>query len=172
MINKGFKFGIALCTLILSGAALAMQNGVLIKNERIYVKPASNSASAGNLPRGSTVTVIARQAGWLQVSNGRTRGWVRILSVRTVGAQAGNRSTDYAGVAQMATGKRQPGRIVATAGIRGLSEEDLKSAHFDEQQLEVLSSYQVSAGAAQSFARQGQLMRQSVAYLPNPSAAQ
>ena len=172
MINKRFKIGIALCTILFSGATLAAQNGVLIKSERVYVKPASNSASAGNLPRGSTVTVIAKQAGWLQVSNGRTRGWVRILSVRTSGALASGSSPDYAGVAQMATGKRQPGRIVATAGIRGLSEEDLKSAHFDERGLEELSSYQVGAGEAQSFARQGQLVRQSVAYLPNPSTAQ
>lgn len=170
MINK--RLSIALCMMLFSASVLAAQNGVLIKSETLHAKPTSDSASVGSLAKGSSVSVISKQSGWVQISSGKTQGWVRILSVRTYGSVAGNAATDIAGVAQMATGKRQPGQIVATAGVRGLSEEDLKAAHFSEQGLNELSGYKLSSAAAQSFARLGKLVPQSVPYLPDPNAAQ
>jgi uncharacterized protein YjaZ len=72
----------------------------------------------------------------------------------------------------MATGKRQPGQIVATAGVRGLSEEDLKSAHYSAQGMSELAGYQVGTSAAKGFAKQGKLVKQSIAYLPAPVDSQ
>ena len=169
MINR--RVGIALCMLLLSNSVFAVQNGVLIRNETLHVKPASTSANVGSVARGSSVSVITRQSGWVQVRTGRTQGWVRLLSVRTAGSFTSNTASDIAGVAQMATGKRRPGQIVATAGVRGLSEEDLKSAHFNEQGLNELATYKLGFAEAQNFARQGKLVRQSVPYLPDPNAA-
>jgi len=61
------------------------------------------------------------------------------------------------------------GQIVATAGIRGLDEEKLRTAHFDAAQVNQLESHAVSAGAARSFAAQGGLSSRSVNYLPDPA---
>lgn len=162
----------AICMMWLSGTAMAAQSGVLIKTETMYAQPASSSARLGSVTKGTAVSVITKKQGWMQINNGKTQGWVRMLSVRTSGAVSSNAAADIAGMAQMATGKRQPGKIVATAGIRGLNEEDLKQAHFSEQGLKDLASYKLGASAAQSFAKQGKLVRQSVKYLPDPEAAQ
>ena len=169
MINRRISF--ALCMLLLSGSVFAAQSGVLIRSETLHAKPASTSASVGNIAKGSGVNVITKQSGWIQISTGNTQGWVRMLSVRTTGTATSSAASDIAGVAQMATGKRRPGQIVATAGVRGLSEEDLKAAHFNEQGLNELATYKLGAAEAQSFARQGKLVRQSVSYLPDPNAA-
>ncbi|MDR3393114.1 MAG: SH3 domain-containing protein [Sulfuriferula sp.] len=168
MFNR--RISVALCMMLFGSAAAAAQNGVLIKSETMHAKPASSSAIVGSLAKGSTVNVIAKQSGWIQISSGKAQGWVRILSVRTSAAYTGSAASDIAGVAQMATGKRQPGQIVATAGVRGLSEEDLKAAHFSEAGIKELAGYKLSAASAQSFARQGKLVKQSVAYFPDPNA--
>ena len=169
MINR--RVSIALCMGLLSGAVHAAQNGVLIRSEILHAQPASSSANVGSVAKGSSVNVLAKKSGWIQVRTGTKQGWVRILSVRTSAAFASRAASDIAGVAQMATGKRQPGQIVATAGVRGLSEEDLKAAHFNEQGLNELAGYKLSASAAQSFAHQGKLVRRSIPYLPDPNAA-
>lgn len=61
------------------------------------------------------------------------------------------------------------GQIVATAGIRGLDEEKLRTAQFDAAQVSQLESLAISADAARSFAAQGGLSSRPVAYLPDPA---
>lgn len=61
------------------------------------------------------------------------------------------------------------GQIVATAGIRGLDEEQLRAAHFDAAQVLRMESQAVSADAARSFAAQGGLSSRPLAYLPDPA---
>lgn len=168
MIYRRGLSALLLSVSLLSGAAVAATRGVLIKSETVYAQPTSTAKPIAKLSKGSSVNVITKQGGWLQVGVGASKGWVRMLSVRTSGAVASNSSADLAGIAQMATGKRQPGKIVATAGVRGLSEEDLKTAHYSEQGIRDLAAYQVSASTAQNFARQGKLVKQRIAYLPAP----
>ena len=160
----GFILAAALCSTL----ALAAQSGSLIKPETLYAAPSGTSARVGSLSRGAQVSVIKRQGGWLQVASGRSTGWVRLLSVRSGAAYTSNGAADIVGMAQMATGKRQPGQIVATAGVRGLNEEDLKTAHYSADGIVQLDSYSVNASAARSYAAQGGLRAVSVVYLPNP----
>ncbi|MFA5172185.1 MAG: SH3 domain-containing protein [Sulfuriferula sp.] len=168
MIYRRSLSALLLSVSLLSGAAIAATQGVLIKSETVYAQPSSSAKRIASLSKGSSVNVITKQGGWLQVGVGASKGWVRMLSVRTSGAVASNSGADFAGIAQMATGKRQPGKIVATAGVRGLSEEDLKSAHFSEQGMSELAGYKVSTSAAKNFAKQGRLVKQNIAYLPAP----
>ena len=155
----------ALC----SSLAFAASSGVLIKNETLYAKPAVRSATVGKVARGTPVTVVARQGGWVEVSSGRTRGWVRMFSVRSSVGGGSNAASELAGLAR--AGQRRPGNIVATAGVRGLNEEELKTAKYSERGIQDLASYSVSAGAARQFASQARLARQNVAYLPDPSGS-
>ncbi len=168
MIYRRSLSALLLGASLLSSIAMAATSGVLIKSETVYAQPTSAATPIASLSKGSNVSVISKQGGWLQVNMGAKQGWVRMLSVRTSGAVTSGSGSDIAGIAQMATGKRQPGKIVATAGVRGLSEEDLKTAHYSEQGISELARYQVSASAASNFAKQGKLVKQNIAYLPAP----
>jgi uncharacterized protein YgiM (DUF1202 family) len=172
MIYRRGLSALLLSISLLSGAAMAATQGILIKSETVYALPSSTAKPIAKLSKGSNVNVLTKQGGWLQVGVGASKGWVRMLSVRTSGAVVSNSGADLAGIAQMATGKRQPGQIVATAGVRGLSEEDLKSAHYSAQGMSELAGYQVGTSAAKSFAKQGKLVKQSIAYLPAPVDSQ
>lgn len=160
-----------LATALSGSLAWAAQGGVLIKEETLYASPAAGSAQMGKLPRGAQVDVVGKQGGWVQVVTGRTQGWVRMLSVRTSGGAPPSAVADLAGVAQMATGGREPGRIVATAGVRGLNEEELKAARYSESEVKNVESFTVTETEARRFAEQSRLARQHVAYLPNPAKA-
>ncbi len=163
-----YGIGLILVGALCSALAMAAQTGTLIKSESLYAAPVGTSARVGSLSRGAQVNIIKRQGGWLQVSAGRSQGWVRLLSVRTGAVYSSNVGADIVGMAQMATRKRQPGQIVATAGVRGLNEEDLKEAHYSADGIAQLDRYSVSASAARSYAAQGGLRAVSVVYLPNP----
>ena len=164
-----YGIGLILASALYSALAMAAQSGSLIKPETLYAAPSGTSARIGSLARGAQVSVIKRQGGWLRVASGRSQGWVRLLSVRTGVASGFSGAADIVGMAQMATGKRQPGQIVATAGVRGLNEEDLKQAHYSADGIARLESYSVSASTARNYAAQGGLRAVSVVYLPNPA---
>ena len=158
-----------LISMLFTSLASAASGGVLIKDETLYSKPAVRSASVGKVARGTPVTVVTRQGGWVEVTSGRTRGWVRMFSVRGSVGGGGSAASELAGLAQ--AGQRRPGNIVATAGVRGLNEEELKTAKYSERGIQDLTSYSVSAGAARQFAGNARLTRQAVAYLPDPSGS-
>ena len=166
--RRGLSVLLLGASLLSAVAVAAPTSGVLIKSETVYARPSTAAKPVANLSKGSRVSVMTKQGGWLQVGVGTTNGWVRMLSVRTSGAVLSNSGADLLGITQMATGKRQPGKIVATAGVRGLSEEDLKTAHYSEQGMRELADYQVSGDAAKNFAKQGRLVKQNIAYLPAP----
>lgn len=139
-------------------------SGSMIKDEDLKASPKASAATVLRLKKGSAVEVLARQAGWTQVrANGKT-GWVRILSVKSSVSTAS--AADLAALAS----RREPGKVVAVAGLRGLSEEELKAAKFDAQELAAMDRYQVDRAGAEQFARAAGLGRRQVAHLPVPQA--
>jgi hypothetical protein len=155
-----------LLTAVVSGSVLAASPGSLIRNETIRSQPSSSAASLGSVAKGTAVEITGRQGGWVQVQSGRTRGWVRLLSVRAgSGGAAGAGLGDVVGIA---TNKSDPSRVVAVAGVRGLSEEDLKKAAFNPTELAKLESLGVTTAQANAFAAKSGLKTVSVAELPKP----
>lgn len=135
--------------------------GTMIKNEDLRATPSGTAAKLASVSKGSTVEVLARQGGWTQVRAGNRTGWVRILSVRT------NVTTgSVSDVAALAS--RREGQVVAVAGLRGLNEEELKTAKFNLQELKLLDGYRSDPAEATSFARDANLVSRKVAYLPEP----
>jgi hypothetical protein len=59
----------------------------------------------------------------------------------------------------------------ATLGIRGLDEEQLKSAQFDAGELRRLEAFSLPKSDAEAFAKQGRLVQQQVNYFPPPAPA-
>lgn len=135
--------------------------GTMIKDEILRSTPSGTAAKVASVSKGSAVEVLARQGGWTQVRAGSRIGWVRILSVRSTV------STTSAGDLAALTAKRD-GQVVAVAGLRGLNEEELKTAKFNVQELKLLDGYKSDQAEAASFARAANLVSRKVAYLPEP----
>lgn len=143
-------------------------SGQMLKDEEMRAAANLKAASVGQVAKGATVEVLGRQGGWTQISSGGRSGWVRILSVRTTVSSSG----DLSGLVQAGTRRSDSSRVVATAGLRGLSEEELKSARYDAAELSRLDLYTVDRTAAEQFAKAAGLRTISLDYLPEPKTAQ
>lgn len=147
-------------------SALAASSGTLIRTEQVRTTPSASASAVTQLTSGTQVEIVGRKGGWLQVKAQGKTGWVRLLSVRSSGGSAGS-AADIGGVVGLAT-QRNKNQVVAVAGLRGLNEEDLKSAHYDAAQIKKLDSYTVSRQQAESFASRAGLQSRHVAYLKAP----
>lgn len=155
--------------LLFSHAALAGVSGTLIRDETLRASAASSAAAVATVARGAKVDVLARSGGWYQVSHAGRTGWVRMLSVRTGAATQTDASGEIQAILGIGQEQRDPSKVVAVAGVRGLNEEDLKSAKFSESQTQKLEQLGVTADEARRFAQAGNLSQKKVAWLPDPN---
>jgi hypothetical protein len=134
-----------------AGLTAAYAEPVTLERDSVLrSEPRVDSVTLGNLPSGSTGEALLRQGAWVQVRSGNITGWLYSFNVR-FGAAAG--SGDGAGsVLGRVFGPRQRVSVTSTIGIRGLDEEDLKQARFDETQMQVLDSYAATREQAESHA--------------------
>lgn len=155
------------CCLATSAAATS---GTVLRNEKLYSQPSATAKVAASVPKGASVTILAKQGGWLRVTAGKNTGWIRLLSVRAgAGGLGGAGIGDVVGAA---TTRSDPSRVVAVAGLRGLSDEELKQARFNADELTRLENHAVSAAQARAHASQSGLATANVQALPVPGAAQ
>ena len=145
--------------------AWAGEAGTVLKSDAIKAAPFSDAKDVGAIRRGDTVDILKRQGGWYQVSSAKGNGWVRMLSVRKGEARKANEVTGLAG---LASGRAGTGKVVATTGVRGLSEEELKAAQFNESEVNNMEAQTVSKDDARRFAAQGKLKSSRFDYLAKP----
>jgi hypothetical protein len=145
------------------------ESGTLLKSEALMSDPYRDARTITTLPSGERVQVLARQGGWLEVRAATGRGWVHMLSVRRGEAAKGTGAGDVAGLLGLASGRAGTGRVVATTGIRGLTEEQLKEARFDAAELGRSDALVLTAADAKAFAAAGKLTSRPVEYLPAPA---
>lgn len=136
----------------------------MIRDDAMRSSASSAGAELLKVPKGAVIEEIGKSGGWRQVSYGGKKGWVRILSAKALDAGSGGSA------APGFTGGYDAKRVVAVAGLRGLSEEQLKAAKFSEPEMSRLESLGVSAGEARSFAREGGLVAARLERLPDPAA--
>jgi hypothetical protein len=151
-------------------AAAAPETGTALKPDDIKVEPFKDAKTVGRIAKGDRVEILARQSGWLQVKAGTKRGWVRMLSVRRGQAAGTDVGKEVGGIAGVATGRAGTGQVVSSTGVRGLSEQELKAAKFDEAELRRAEAFAVAAADAQAFAAQGKLAARQMAFLADPKA--
>lgn len=158
-------FGL-LILISISTATQAGETGTVIRADNLKAESSGSAASTDKISPGDQVEIIDRQGGWVKVKLRQTTGWLRLLSVkRGEATKAQGSATD---VLKLATGQAGTGQVTAVAGIRGLSEEELKGAKFNPQELSLLKSNSVSAENAQQFASAAGLQVRQVEYLPAP----
>ncbi len=170
--------------LLSTTAVAAPLDGVIVRTAALKETPAFTAKSSTNLAPGARVKVLERQGGWQNVSllaSPNVKGWVRTYEVRTniePGANPSvvkNKDSDdgvlggLAGLSRAGAGllgnrenaNRNDG-MVATIGVRGLSEEDLKKAKPSPTEFAKLMQYGVDAEAAHKYAKAGELKSQTV----------
>jgi uncharacterized protein YraI len=153
--------------LVAMPAALAAETGTALKAETMRAGPFGDAKAVGTLAAGEKVSILKKDGGWLRVKSGKRTGWVRMLSIRKGGA-AKKSTASSAGLLDLASGRAGTGKVVATTGVRGLNEEELKAAKFDEKELKLAESFATERADAQRFASQGKLSAKQFEYLPAP----
>lgn len=160
------RAGIVALALLAMHPAVAAETGTALKADAIRAEPFRDAKTVAMLAAGDKVEILKKDGGWLQVKSGKNSGWVRMLSIRKGAARKD--SGDAAGLLGLASGRAGTGKVVATTGIRGLSEEELKSAQFNASELKLAESYATGQPEAQKFAAQGKLKARKFDYLPAP----
>ena len=146
--------------------AAAGSPGATLKETPLKDKPFADAATLANLPAKAAVDVLGRQGGWLKVTASGKQGWVRMLNVRTGPPGQASAGREVQEVAAVASGRAGKGNIVATSGIRGLSEEELKAAKPNPAEFRKLDGYAVSEERAREYAGRSGLVARSIPYLP------
>jgi hypothetical protein len=144
----------SLPALVLASLSVAGESGSALKNDSVRFEPYADAKITGNLSRGDTIEILKKQGAWLQIKSKKITGWVRLLSVKRGSASTSNQTS---GVLAVASGRAGTGQVVSTTGIRGLSEEELKAAKFNESEIKKLESYTLNADQGRQFANSGNL---------------
>jgi hypothetical protein len=116
-----------------------------------------------DIKRGEKLQILGKKGAWLNVKTTKAGGWVRLLSVKRGAASSGGQ---IKGVLDVASGRAGTGKVVATTGVRGLNEEELKNAKYSEAEVKKLESFTITSGQAQQFAKSGGLKAVKINYLP------
>lgn len=161
---KIFKVAVPVFFMLCMQPVFAAETGTALKADAIKKEPFSDAQTIATLAAGDKVSILKKNGGWLSVKSAKGNGWVRMLSIRRGDTKKAK------GVAEslmgLASGRAGTGKVVATTGIRGLDEEDLKTAKFDAGELKLDESFATSRAEAQKFANQGKLKPLSFDYLP------
>lgn len=83
-------------------------------------EPVASAAKVAALPQGAMVDVAEKKGFWVKVSGNGQTGWLKLSDIEL---QITKAKTDA-----LATGRGGSGNIVNTAGARGLSPDELKTA--------------------------------------------
>jgi len=161
---KTIRWSMTLAALLLSGALHAAESGTAIKGDDLKAEPFRDAKTLAALVAGDKVDILKKDGGWYEVKSAKGKGWVRMLSIRKGDARKGGGNAS--GVLALASGRAGTGKVVATTGIRGLNEEELKAARFDEAELKRAESYATGKAEAGKFAASGKLAARTFDYLP------
>jgi uncharacterized protein YgiM (DUF1202 family) len=162
MKNKWMR-AIVMCVLVGAQTAWAAESGTLLKADELKAEPFRDAKTVKSLAAGEKVEIASKDGGWFKVKAGKSSGWVRMLSIRKGDAKQG--ASNASGLLALTSGRAGTGKVVATTGIRGLNEEELKAAKFDAAEIQLAESYAVKKSDAQLFAKQGKLVPRQFEYL-------
>lgn len=164
------KMTLLFVALLLTPLARAGESGATLKADELKAEPFRDAKTIAKLAAGDPVEILDKDGGWLRVKSAKGNGWVRMLSIRRGAARKSG--SEVSGLAGLASGRAGTGHVVATTGIRGLNEEELKLAKFNEKELKAAESYLTSRADAQKFSGKGKLQARAMDYLPEPGDAQ
>lgn len=155
------RFGLFFIGILMLPTVQAGETGYTYAATELKARPFLDAEMLAKLPERAPVEIVVRQGAWMQVKAGDKEGWLRLLTVRLgkpgQKVQGGNFLTSI-GFA------RPGGAATTTTGIRGFSEEDLKSAKPNAEQLKKMQSSRSSVVDATGFATSGKLTARKLPY--------
>ena len=125
----------------------------------VHSGPNFSTPRLTKLNRNAPVKISAQQGLWYQLKLAGKPGYVRVNDVRMASA-----GVDNAGASVLFAGKSGAGRASETAGVRGLNENDLRTAYANTAQLAKMESYRSTPAAATGYARSKGLADTAVPY--------
>ena len=156
---------LAACAAMLLAVGPAVAQKVTVEqNTPLYSEPRMESSQVAQLQQGATGEVIAKQGVWLNVKTAAATGSVFSINVR-FDSQAAEGSSGGSSLGRLFGPRRSNPSVTSTIGIRGIDEEDLKSATFNAEQMKLLNSYAASKEAAEKGSRAAGLAPANVDYL-------
>jgi len=163
---KGLAFLLVCLMWVFPLEARASDPGVAARACQVMSEPFKDARAVASLKEGDTVEILKRKGGWLQVSGKGKTGCVRMLYIRRgASGEKASAVTEASGVLGLATGRAGSGNVVAATGVRGLDEEELKQAEFNEKEMQTLKTYRASKKEAQLFANQAELRTPNVPFM-------
>lgn len=135
-------------TILVSPVAAAAEPGVVKKpSVDVYAEPRLDANKVSKLKRDAKVTISAQQGLWyqLQLASGQI-GYVRVNDIRLTRADGGAAQSGLTG------GQAGAGRATETAGVRGIDESELKTAAYNQAELDRMTGYRVADSNASSHA--------------------
>ncbi|MBI1394374.1 MAG: SH3 domain-containing protein [Betaproteobacteria bacterium] len=153
------------CALVLAALATnawAQDKGYTLRDVDIKDKPYLDARTIARLPARTDVSVLERRGGWMEVSAGKTRGWTRLLSVRLGNPDPARNRTSLAALFGLA--HRGTSTVTVTTGVRGFSEEDLKQAKPNPEEVRKMEGFAMRDEVA-TFAARGNLVRRDVPFI-------
>jgi hypothetical protein len=148
-------------------AALAAETGYATRELELKVEPVASSTTTAKVPKNARVEILEEKRAWSRVKSGDATGWALSFYVMK-GEPAPQVSTGRRLSELFSLGTERRSETTATIGIRGLDEEQLKSAQFNAEELKRLEALGLPKGEGDAFAQRGQLVPQKVDYLAPP----
>ena len=160
----------------------ANEQGIVVRLAPVHAEASSVSARIGQISAGSKISIFGRKGGWKEIFSEEKAiiGWVRSYQVRegnftstaTVESKSDSRGflSGLASFSRKASGffksdSSSTSAGIATIGIRGLSEAEIKSAVADFEELEEMKGFASSPARMPNFTRQGQLKTQAINHI-------
>lgn len=135
----------------------------LVRAADLKAQPASDAGTVAELAASAAVDAGERSGGWVRVKTpAGAEGWVKMLALR-YGSGAARRGDSGIGQAVNVARSGSSGTQVTT-GVRGLDENDLRTARPNPAELKKLQGYAESKQASSGFAESGKLKAQRVEY--------
>jgi uncharacterized protein YgiM (DUF1202 family) len=137
------------------------------KADNMRAKPFIDAAVVLPLKAGQAVDIQKRQGSWYFVAVSGKTGWAPMLCIRRTQQAA---AASSGSLTKTATGRSSTGGVVSTTGVRGLDEENLKTAAYSEGAVAVAEKHRIVRDSAIAFSAAGLLAAQKVPPLSAPAA--
>ena len=166
---KPFKL-VLLAMLALPLVTLANEAAETLYATDLKIEPFIDARTISNLPAQTTVTVLKRQGGWVNVTPSTgINGWLKMTAIKLTDGTPGLKKSGDSGLGALLNIGRKSrtasNGVMVTTGIRGLSEEELKNAQPNLQALANMDAFASNQSASEKFARQAKLKNQQIDYL-------
>lgn len=157
-----------------STAATAADTGQVLVATDLKSEPFADAKTLAMLQSNSTVGVLKRQGGWMQVKPvSAVEGWVKMTAIK-LGGPGGAAKGDSGMTAlwnAAAQGRSGNTGVTVATGIRGLTPEDMKNATPSPEGVKKLDSFAATKSQAESAAMSAKLSRQNVDYIVDANGA-